>query len=308
MNQLFTSKVFAFLAFLLLFASSLACGFDLGGNTNSEQVGLQQTVVALQQTQAALENQDQEPSQEPPTETVTNTPTPTDTPQVPDVNYEGINFSFEQNVAQNIVPATVPGQNMGEDYMPGDTYPTYIEFSFDTYAVSDHFHEPKIRVYPIEEFRIINPSASAVIDNLKLTLENQPAGNMSANLPFLPIWNAAQLFAASVEYFDFQNGSGLRYLTMYGQGLSPVDNKNLFYTFQGMTDDGRFYISAVLPVINSGLPNDGASQIDDWMAFEENWETYLADTIAWLEAQPSQNFLPNLESLDSMIASLNVNP
>jgi hypothetical protein len=191
--------------------------------------------------------------------------------------------------------------------MPGETYPSYIEFSFEGYGVSDHFHEPKIRVYPVEEYRIINPSAASIVDALQQTLIDKPGGSAMSNLPFLPMWNAAQMFSANVEYIDFQNGSGLRYLTMFGQAIYPIDNMNLFYTFQGITDDGRYYISAVLPVINGGLPNDGASLLDDYEGFIENWDNYLAETLTWLEEQPSQNFLPNLEDLDTMMSSFVIN-
>ena len=126
-----------------------------------------------------------------------------------------------------------------------------------------------------------------------------------SSLPFLPMWPAAQVFSARVEYFDFQNGSGIRYLTMFGQALYPVDNQNLFYTYQGITDDSRYYIAAVLPLMHLGLPNEG--QVDDWVAFEANWENYLADTIAWLEAQDPNMFFPSLENLDAMMASFEIN-
>jgi hypothetical protein len=94
---------------------------------------------------------------------------------------------------------------------------------------------------------------------------------------------------------------------MFGQAVYPIDNKNLFYTYQGITDDGRYYISAVLPVINGGLPNDGASLLDDYEGFIENWDTYLAETLTWLEEQTPQSFLPNLEDLDAMMSSFVIN-
>jgi hypothetical protein len=245
--------------------------------------------------------------EETPTEAPAPAPTPTIPAETPDVNYEGISFSFDKNIARTIIPNFIQGQNLGEEHMPGDTYPSYVEFSFETYAVSDHFHDPKIRIYPVEEYRIINTNATNVIDKLQQALINKPGGSEMSDLPFLPIWPAAQIFSAKIEYIDFQNGSGLRYLTMFGQAVYPIDNKNLFYTYQGITDDGRYYISAVLPVINGGLPNDGASLLDDYEGFIENWDTYLAETLTWLEEQTPQSFLPNLEDLDAMMSSFVIN-
>lgn len=307
MKKQVSAKVLVLFALLFTLFTSLACGLDFSGIENPEDQGVKQTVFALQLTQKAIETQQVDVPEADPIEIVANTPTQTDTPESPDVSYEDISFSFDKNIARNIIPGIVQGQNMGEDTMPGETYPTYIDFSFDTYAVSDHFHDPIIRVYPVEEFRIISPYAANVIINLQQTLVAQPAGGSMSDLPFLPMWNAAQLFSAKVEYFDFQNGSGVRYLTMYGQGLAPVDNRNLFYTYQGLTNDGRYYLSAILPVINIGLPNDGSSQSEDYLAFEENWDSYLSETLTWLGEQPPQNFYPNLEELDAMMASFKVN-
>jgi len=204
--------------------------------------------------------------------------------------------------------AIIQGQNLGDDFMPSETYPTHYEFTFNGYAVGDHFHTPKILVYPVGDYRSISQFAADQIDSLQAALVNRPGGSAMSSLPFLPMWNAAQLFSAQVSYFDFQNGSGLRYLSMYGQGLSPVDNQNLFYTFQGLTHDGRYYISAVLPVTHNNLPNDGSSTITDWMAFEQNWETYLAETLRFLGEQPGESYIPNLIQLDEMMASFQVSP
>jgi hypothetical protein len=295
-------KLVVLCVFFTLLLSTLACGFDFGRSDEVDDVTLQQTIVSLQLTQAELNRG--ETAEEEPTETP---PTPTVTVEPPDVNFEGISFSYDQTIARKITPAVVQGQNLGEQSMPGDTYPTYIEFSFEPYAVSDHFHEPKIIIYPVEEYRIINTYAANIIDNLQQTLIDKPGGSAMSDLPFLPMWPAQQMFSAKVAYFDFQNGSGLRFLTMYGQALYPIDNINLFYTYQGITHDGRYYLCAVLPVINAGLPNDGTSLLEDYEAFIDNWDTYLTESMSWLEVETPQNFYPNLESLDEMMSSFNIN-
>ena len=299
-----------FVGVIVLLLASIACAVDFGNGGEETEISIQQTLVALQITQTALENMQVDAQPEPTIEQPEpqNTEAPPEeenTEEPPDIVYEGIGFSFDRNIAQNVIPSTIQGQNMGEDYMPGETYPTHVEFTFNTYAVGEHFHTPKILIYPVEEYRGISPHAANTIDKLKHTLIDQPGGGSMSSLPFLPMWPAAQVFSARVEYFDFQSGSGIRYLTMYGQALYPVDNQNLFYTYQGITDDGRYYIAAVLPVMHLGLPHEG--QVDDWMAFEANWDNYLADTIAWLEAQDPNMFFPSLENLDAMMASFEIN-
>jgi len=288
---------YVLLAWFVILLTSLACSIDFGDDLDND-VSAEQTLVAIQLTQAALEDHPPEETEEETEEE------PVEPEEAPDVDYEGISFSFDEAIAANVIPTTIPGQNMGEESMPGETYPTYFEFTFINYAILDHFHTPKIIVYPVDEYRAISPYASDIIDSLLQALSDHPGGGNMSQLPFLPMWNAAQVFSAKVEYFDFQNGAGLRYLTMYGQALYPVDNQNLFYTYQGITYDGRYYISAILPVTHVDLPDDGSSEVEDWDDFFDNWEPYINDTIFWLEEQDPGAFIPNLILLDEMMSSV----
>ncbi len=293
------------LACLTILLSSLACTIDFGTG-NDDDISAEQTLVALQMTQAALEGPyPEEPEEE--NDIPTEEPQPEEPGEELDINYEGISFSFDQNIGLNVNATTIPAQDMGDDYMPGETYPTHYEFTFDTYAVGDHFHTPKILIYPVDEYLASSPYVADAINALQDALATHTTGGLHNPLPFLPMWPAAQIFNARVEYFDFQNGSGLRYLTMFVQVLYLVDNQNLFYTYQSLTDDGRYYISAVLPVIHMGLPNDGSSEVDDWEEFSNNFDSYLADTILWLEEQDPNTFFPSLIALDEMIASFEIN-
>ena len=155
------------LPILILTLSSLACGINLSGSSDQESLQLEQTRVALQQTQVALDAFTQDNTAE------------TEPAPAPDVSYEGISFSFDENIAAAISPAIIPGQNLGEDYMPGDTYPTYYEFNISGYAVGNHFHTPVINVYPVAEYRSISTMASNIIDNLQAALVNHPSGGAS---------------------------------------------------------------------------------------------------------------------------------
>ena len=300
------SKTAVLLTFITLLLGTLACSIDLGNGGEDADVSIQQTVVSLQMTQNAMENQNQPdvPVEKVPEPETAELPTEEALEEQPDIAYEGVEFSFSPNIAQNVTPTTIQGQNLGEESMPGDTYPTHIEFTFENYPAGNQYHTPMIMIYPTEDYYSISPYAADIIDRLKQTLITQPVGGAFTDFPFLPMWNAAQMFSARVGYFEFQNGSGVRYLTMYGQALWPVDNQSLFYTYQGLTNDHQYYIAAVLPVTHMGLPNEG--QIDDYLAFEENWDTYIADTLAWLEAQDPNSFVPNLNELDAMMASFNI--
>lgn len=314
MHSLPKCRIFILAAIVTVLLASLACSLL---SNEPLQDDLQSTIVALEITKIYLENQ---PNQEPvpPVEQVTMEPPPpitipenlpTETPiqqaDTPDISFEGVQFSFDPGIASSVNTAIIPGKNMGEDFFAFETYPTYFEFSFNQYPASDHFHTPTIIVYPVEDYRAISGFAQDQFNKLASVLVNRPGGSSMSDLPFLPLWPAAQLFSAQVSYFDFQNGSGVRFLTMFGQDIFPVDNHNLIYTYQGMTQDGQYYISAVFPITHSGLPDDGTDVIGENFAdFYNNWESYLATTLRFLGEQPLESFTPSIILLDELVASI----
>jgi type II secretory pathway pseudopilin PulG len=306
-------KIFVLLSLMVILLTSLACSLTTPSNEADNELALQQTLVALQATNAALERQDSDSqaATSTPTETtpIEQPPTPTtETVEQPDIVFQGISFSFDPNIASQVLPSSITGQNMGEEYMPGDTYPTYVEFTFDNYAVPNHFHQPRISIYPVAEYRQISSYASQIIDDLQMVLNSQPSGGASVGLPFLPMWPAAQMFASNVSIFNFRNGKGIRFLTMYGQAAYPIDNQNLFYTYQGITNDGQYYISAILPVTHPDLLYDGSIEVDDWEAFSNDFQNYLEGAVSWLNSQNPDQFTPSITLLDEMMASFAIHP
>ena len=314
-------RKYALLVVIVIMLGSMACSLS----DRNDTAELQSTLFVMEMTKTYLESQTTQipPQEVDPGEVDVQLPTielppavepppvidPTPEPIIePDVLYEGISFSFHSVIADSVLSATIPGQNLGDDFFPSETYPTHYEFSFNRYAVGDHFHEPKILIYPVEDFRSISGFAHDQFNLLDAALVNRPGGSSMSNLPFLPLWPAAQIFSAQVSYFDFQNGAGVRYLTMFGQDIYPVDNTNLIYTYQGMTRDGRYYISAVFPVTHLGLPDDGSDLIgEDYSAFYSNWDGYIAGTMRFLGEQPPDSYTPSIQLLDEMIVSVEIN-
>jgi hypothetical protein len=106
------------------------------------------------------------------------------------------------------------------------------------------------------------------------------------------------MIQSQMEYWAFENGMGVRYLTQFSQAEIAVNNHELFYTFQGLSNDGDFYIAAVLPVSHPDLPTDGAVLPD------EDWETYLNQIEQQIDDYAASSFQPDLGVLDQLIASL----
>ena len=71
----------------------------------------------------------------------------------------------------------------------------------------------------------------------------------------LPDFGAAeQMVNAQVEYLDFDGGSGVRFITHYGIDEAPITEHGTFYTFQGLTDDGQYYVAYYHPAPTGILP------------------------------------------------------
>jgi hypothetical protein len=238
-------------------------------------------------------------------------PAPTTEPATPAepvttsaVTFAGGGFSYADTLATAAVVETVPANTTG---LPGEMVaPEHVEITFDGYILPDTLHTPRIAIYPVGGLEAVNGQAANEIAALRALLAARPdippdGGFEAPTLPFLPLFNAGQVLRTGVTYLDFQDGSGVRYLTQFDQAYLPINNNELFYTFQGITADGTLYVSAVLPVSHPSLPAD-AGGVDE--AFVEGFDAYILEVASQLNAQPSDSFTPDLTLLDGMIESL----
>jgi hypothetical protein len=193
-------------------------------------------------------------------------------------------------------------------------YPTHQKYLIQGYVWQNAFHEPAIYVYPVDEYIQMNEDVGNRINELK-TILNSPEGPLPERLPFLPTFNAGQVFYAQAQVVPFQNGSGIRYVTQYDQAPLPINNNEVFYTFQGLTNDGKYYVAAVLPISNPLLVENGNP--DDTtppggVPFEWNPDSfellpsYIASVTQLLNTSDPNSFNPTLPSLDTLIKSIDV--
>ncbi|MHB0875038.1 MAG: hypothetical protein ACYC5O_03215 [Anaerolineae bacterium] len=181
--------------------------------------------------------------------------------------------------------------------------PEHVVLHLPAFVSRLEAREATIYVWPVDGFRAASDTAGQRIDALAALLaEGDPVPVSGEQLPFLPFWPAAQLLHTKVAVLEFQNGSGIRYLTQYAQAYFPANNSDIFYTFQGLTDNG-FYVAAIFPVYSASLP-DEAGQTD--AAFADNFPQYREQIEKDLEAQPDGNFEPSLAALDAVIAGIEV--
>ncbi|HZW04578.1 MAG TPA: helix-turn-helix transcriptional regulator [Anaerolineaceae bacterium] len=219
-------------------------------------------------------------------------------------SFEGVSLAVDPVVASGLTGQVIP-ENPGSPDGPGwEIRPQYVQLSPDGYPLEGTFHAPVISVFPTGDYRRLAPLAGEQVDELAALLAEKPAA--PDQIPFLPLINAGQVFRSNVEYLEFQNGSGVRYLTLLGQYPAPANNHELFYTFQGLTADGRQMISMVLPVNHPSLREnaDAFSQSE----MEAIWADpdYYPNITASLSAEPAGSFTPDLAALDALVESLEI--
>ncbi len=228
------------------------------------------------------------------------------TPELIYFEESNLSFYYPASLAEGISSETIDASE--EDAFI--EYPEHKLIYFDDYLLSGTFFRPIVQIFPLEEYLVLSDHTAETIETLKAITAKKAIADNIIELPYLPWPSAAQQFYANVEFLESQAGSGLRYLTQYIQDVGPVTNQGLFYTYQGITTDQKYYISAVFPVNHSELPLDWDDYFEpngtDYESFEENYTGYLDLTVKMLDETGADDFKPSLQLLDEIIKSLNI--
>jgi hypothetical protein len=180
--------------------------------------------------------------------------------------------------------------------------PAYLEITFEGYGGD-------ISVYPAPQYGAENPGAAYSIQQLKEILLGKISLPQEDALPVIPDAHAAQVFASQEKIIHFNGGSGLRIVTQYQSDVRPVNNEQLFYLFQGLSRDGKYYLIARLNTTLPFLPADANSDSPvpaGGIPFSMSNENYIQQITDLINATPSDQFNPTLNTLDSLIQSISI--
>lgn len=221
-----------------------------------------------------------------------------------EVDFEDVQFTVASDLASEVTGAVMPAVEPDLETPFFAVHPEYVEFQLTDYPVEFQGIEGVISVYPVADFETALPElVPAEIEMLETVIEDCDNVADEERLPFLPPGGTNQIFVAQAECLDFENGSGVRYITVFRQDVSPLVNQDLRYIYQGITDDGDYLLSVSLPISSTVLP-DTIEEEFDYEGFAQNWETYLEDTVEQLQAQDTSDFTPDLADLDAMIQTV----
>jgi hypothetical protein len=250
-----------------------------------------------------------------PAATADPTTAPSPTPAAPAGNafaFNGVEVTIPTAVASG-ASGKIVAASRGEDLPEFAINPPYSEIKLTGYPAQNDYFQGMIQVFPVADYEQISQVAGQRVQAMQALLAQKPAAP-DQEMPVLPVYNAAQILRAQVQYASFQNGAGVRFVTMYSQGLMPATNKEVFYTYQGLTSDGAYWVSAILPVNAAFLPADSNSAgnppaggvpfpVNPGEAQAKAYYQAVADR---MHATAASQFTPSLEALDAMMQSLRV--
>jgi hypothetical protein len=255
-----------------------------------------------------------------PTSTTLN---PTEAPAEQPVIYEGVGVTYgpmslviPPGLASGAEGSQLPRVD-GSDAAWYDLTPGHTLLSFNDYVLKDKSLKPQIFVYPAQGYAELNSTAAQSIEQLKSILDNSSSPINPEQLPLVPFFTSKPAYSAVFEVIPFQNGSGIRFLTQYGQSAAPANNQELFYQFQGLTNDGAFYIIVNLPITAPGLGDNSdpaQAQPIGGVAYptlgdpNADWNGYFTAVTELLNNTPPKAFTPTLAQLDVLIESMQATP
>jgi len=331
MHTSIVKKIFLFPT--LLMVASMACAVQLTAATPTEipATSLVVTVAPTQESAAVTSV----PTAAVPTQVpaVTTSATAISTPVVPTqlpptpqptvsagttVTYRPLTLVIPPAVARGASGSDFSRED-GNDAAEWQKTPGHLQVMLgDYYVLRGKTNQPQIYVYPAQAYVELVPGAFESIHRLDNILYGPGGPSLGADqLPAIPFFNARQVFTSSALLISFQNGSGVRFLTEYAQYPASANNQDLFYTFQGVTRDGAYYIVAIFPVSSpvlaetseAGAPLPSRGIPYPYMANPQaNMNAYYASITDLLNTQRPDSFTPSLNQLDALIQSMQINP
>jgi hypothetical protein len=231
---------------------------------------------------------------------------PQATSGITEATFQNLTFAFDASIAGsweaaevlNNIETAPPGPEMG---------PNRIAVSFPGYVNNNEWLSPNLFVYKVSD--LAGTHEANEYDALNTLLTTQPdlsSYSQQQWLPFLPLMNASQAIHAAEQYLDFGSGTGIRYLTVFSQEAAPFTGERVWYSFQGLTTDGEYYVAAFFPLQTDLLPAEITMDAGDYDLFIQTYDDYIAETTTLLSEAAVSEFFPNVGVLDAMMQSITI--
>ncbi|HKP04683.1 MAG TPA: hypothetical protein VJU77_15125 [Chthoniobacterales bacterium] len=148
----------------------------------------------------------------------------------------------------------------------------------------------------VKELRALLKARSAVLKH------REDKGQNEARFPDYPSRNAGHLVEVKPSFVDAPWGSGFFYVTRFVQGIGEwPDNETLVYLLQGLSKDGRYYVSADFRITHPALEH--AKPAND---SNEEADKLTEKLGALLAKERDDSFTPSLKKIRDWAATLKI--
>jgi hypothetical protein len=226
-------------------------------------------------------------------------------------------FSFSFNLAENVEIQQYAGDPV-EGAGPGFTDAARVQFTLFN-ILPDPVNGPAfpfeqvmggIRFYKLDDLaqytfmqEQVDALRTLVADNADLMPYTEVfEDSLGTPLPFLPIYPHGQNFRAQPKYVETDTLEGIAYITAFAATAEPFVTNSFTYTFQGLTKDGQYYVSATFNPTTSLF----LEQLEGFDPATFNWMEYMTEAVATLNGAAPTDFTPSLDTLDAIVSSIEI--
>jgi hypothetical protein len=234
---------------------------------------------------------------------VTNTAVP-DAPANPNYQFENIAISIPDTVGNGI-----SGTHTDEVELPfinpsNGPMPQHVVLTINGYPLA---RGGRVMIFDAAEYAGYADITQQAVATLQ-SLQYETGQPIPDELELGPLSSRGQALS-------LPDGHGLRYIAEIRVAAGPVTNQNgeVFYYFEGLSNDNQYYISAVFPIhvsflaedYNAPPPADGVPYPGDTASVDQ-YEAYYSQIAEKLNTAGPSAFLPSLDVLDGIIQSIKI--
>ncbi len=233
------------------------------------------------------------------------------------VFFDGNGFTFDESLGVSVNITQVPGGPPGEEG-PADLGPGHQTFTLygprqEGAKTPRTFRAPgAVRFYRTADLAGHGWQAQQ-LTALQSLLDERPdlapytapgEGGASLPLPFVLDGSAAQAIDAKAQYIDTPEVAGIAYLTVFRQDLFPFAAGDFWYSFQGLSTDGDWYVAVDFRIEADMFPAKVRGKDAKQVGTAKKWIAYQEQSVQTLEAAAADAFTPPLSSIDDLIMSI----